>query len=550
MGVSKYIEEISGRIEGAIQRNLEFIKANPYPLDELTQIKKEQPDSPISKAYDESGLVNESLLAAAATQDPALVKRLEKGAKSLKKIRDNENLSKVDPSSLPSARYSAFVKGLGGSAALGSGLTVKSALAASEEEFEEIYSQLISDARGNGSLKDQTGIDASISTVMAAFTELAAKPATGEAPAASPTINEVGTAAPAIEGQSAVNLPTGGAAAAEGTERISSTVVGAKVELPAEVPTAPEPVSINIENEAAAPATPPSAPAPEPRVESTQISQSTTQINDLGSESVSTTLSNESSTTNQTTNINSTVGEKSTVSPTEKKTSSSSSIVEQYLGFLPSEAKELLKESAREVERTSSQTINSATSQATQKEKESSAFEKKSDSSINSVEKGSAGFPDISKFSESDRKYFEKMTGVNLSSVFGKESSASTEKESVSKSEGGTTVTSEKSSVSSEKIGVTKESPVFNEKIMAATPPPAPASLTAGPVGGETAPTAKAEASSSPEIAMTPAPSEQPGAPAQGQPASTQMPGLGELAQRMARIEFLLSNTLEVKLVD
>jgi hypothetical protein len=142
------------------------------------------------------------------------------------------------------------------------------------------------------------------------------------------------------------------------------------------------------------------------------------------------------------------------------------------------------------------------------------------------------------------------MTGVNLSSVFGKESSASTEKESVSKSEGGTTVTSEKSSVSSEKIGVTKESPVFNEKIMAATPPPAPASLTAGPVGGETAPTAKAEASSSPEIAMTPAPSEQPGAPAQGQPASTQMPGLGELAQRMARIEFLLSNTLEVKLVD
>lgn len=553
MGVSKYIEEISSKIEDRIQKNLESIAAAPYPKDELDKVKEASPDSPISKSYGESGRIDgvpSELFQQAAQQDPELFKRLEAGSKSLRKARQNERLSSIDPSSLLSSRYSAFLNGLANSEALGAKLTLAEVLQSDGDEFESAYDLLISDARERGVLNDQTDIDASAPTVIAAFTELSSKEPASPTPTGSPINGSPAVVEPAIENPSVVNLPSPTESPEESVEKVSSTVVGAKVEIPEEISLPETPISINIENEQARPVTSPGPEASIERTETTISSSETINPTQVGSPTVAQSTStgiNLSTTANETSS-------QTTISQPTTNLSASSSFFEKYVGPLTPEQRENIGTSVENYSSSATHAINSAEKATSQKEKESSfTTTNESRSTINSSEKSESSASSSSKVSESDLRYISSLTGLNLSSSVGEKSATTESKMTVENREKESIGTIERSDSFQEKMGVTKEPPTFSEKIMPASSPVSlvkevQKAVASSPDAG--AQSVKVEQVSSPMEATAPSSTMSESQPAPSQSQSTQIVGLDELTRRLSRIEHLLSNPLEVKLVD
>jgi hypothetical protein len=540
MGVSKYIEEISSKIEDRIQKNLESIAAAPYPKDELDKLKASNSESPISKSYGEEGRISgipSEAIQQAASQDPDLFKRLEEGSRSLRKAKQNDRLRAVDPNTLLSSRYSAFLDGLANSEALGSKLSVAEVLQSGEDEFESIYDLLISDARERGSLIDQVDIDVSAATAIAAFSELNAKGATAPVSSGSPINETTREVAPIAESQSVVNLPRPTAGSEESVERVSSTVVGAKVEIPAEVSPSESPISINIENEQVKPVT---LPGSETRTEN---------VNPGGTSSPEITTStgiNNSTVSNETSSQ--TTASSSTTSITE-----SPSFIENYSLPLSSEKESNTDRSFEKYSSTVTQAINSTEKTGFQKEKEgSTSVSNDSKSTINSSEKSQSFLSSISNANESDLRYFESLTGINLSSFMGEKTSASESKTATESREREKLGTIEKITSSQEQMGVTKDSPSFPEKIMPASTPSTFAKEIQKAAATMPSPETQSVKVESIPSTQTTVPQSSAGEMATqvSQNQSTQLIGFDELTRRMSRIEYLLSNPLEVKLVD
>lgn len=160
MSIAKYIEEFNQRRNERIKKNQEYIDAYPYPIDELNSL---DPNSSLTKLYNENGEIPNAsqFRTAAASENPDLYRRLNKGNSTLRKIKQNEELNSIDPLESLNRRYEETIKGIAVT-----GLTFNKLINSDDpSEFEEAYDSIMNDA-------GISGIDASPSTVMSAFKEL------------------------------------------------------------------------------------------------------------------------------------------------------------------------------------------------------------------------------------------------------------------------------------------------------------------------------------------------------------------------------------------
>ena len=546
MGVSKYIEEISSKIEQRIQKNLESIAAAPYPLEDLEKVKAASPESALAKSFGQNGELPgaDALRSDAIQQDPSLYKRLFSGAKSLKKAEQNEKLSEVDPSSLLSSRYSEFVSGLAKSSSLGSDLSIDAVLSSSPDEFEEVYAEV---------MPSDGLLDTSSEIIIAAFAELRAKG--GPQGRTGPQINE-GTGIKATETTSVVNLPKEEGPLEEGVEKVSSAVVGTKVEVPKEEPEVEKPISINIENTVPTAEIVTSEQKEAPT--ETRVETPTVTINDNRETSITDSSQSNSSTINETPTQTSQPRSGSTqpaqAQPSVSTTSSIYSLANQ---FLSNNFSTNASGSDEFVSTSESKTINSKEEASSQKE---SAKETTQEAGINSSRERFESFFEDTSSSKDASSYLSAVLGSNFaSSIFSEKSkdskeTSSTETETVradSRPPAASDLTESPlkgsfTSSSDEKMGVTRDSPKFSERIQPAPKqaPPAIQQVAAVPA----AQPVSATQVSAPEQVSTVMTQSLP--ESQAASSSQAQAGMTELAQRMARIEYLLSNTLDVKLVD
>ena len=55
MSVSKYIEEFNASVQESIQKNITRAEENPYPSEEIKQIRESDPESALARMFDENG---------------------------------------------------------------------------------------------------------------------------------------------------------------------------------------------------------------------------------------------------------------------------------------------------------------------------------------------------------------------------------------------------------------------------------------------------------------------------------------------------------------
>lgn len=153
MSVSLYISEFKESVDAQIQKNIERAKENPYPLDELNEIKASDPESAIAKMFDENGqtvnpLIASQLAGDASSQNKDLYERLRKGSKAMQRLKTNDELAKLDPQEELRKEYLTFKNAINRSASLGSDINVKKVIELDEDGFEDIAFSLTDGGSG------------------------------------------------------------------------------------------------------------------------------------------------------------------------------------------------------------------------------------------------------------------------------------------------------------------------------------------------------------------------------------------------------------------
>lgn len=133
MSVELYINKASEGIKNKVKENLDFIKNNPFPKEELkTAISTAGKDSVLSKIYTVDGKTDafvsstpEDLMAAKEQAElyPGLWNRLANGQRSLIRIERNRELEAIDPEIDLSTGFAKFMTAL--YKAIGSGIEIK-----------------------------------------------------------------------------------------------------------------------------------------------------------------------------------------------------------------------------------------------------------------------------------------------------------------------------------------------------------------------------------------------------------------------------------------
>lgn len=140
MSISKYIEEFNANIEKTIQKRIKKAEENPYPTEEIIQLREQDPDSAIAKMFDENGevlapLFNTELMAAAIEEDRDLYRRLRRGDRAKKGLKNNEYLESLDAEEHLNNNYSKLVSKVSEVNSLGGKLDIEEILTSSEDDF-------------------------------------------------------------------------------------------------------------------------------------------------------------------------------------------------------------------------------------------------------------------------------------------------------------------------------------------------------------------------------------------------------------------------------
>lgn len=168
MSVSKYIEEFNTSVQGAIQKNIAKAEENPYPAEEIKQIRESEPESALAKMFGENGqlidpLGNQGLRFAAIDQDKDLYNRLYKGNRYKERLKNNERLENLNAEDYLNSIYSKFRQESAKASSLGSKIDIEQLLdPANIDDFEEV-SELGFDI-------DTSYVD--IETIQSAFNEM------------------------------------------------------------------------------------------------------------------------------------------------------------------------------------------------------------------------------------------------------------------------------------------------------------------------------------------------------------------------------------------
>lgn len=148
MSVSKYIEEFNTSVQQSIQKNIANTEENPYPTEEIKQIRESDPESALAKMFDENGqlinpLGNDGLRFAAIDQDKDLYNRLRKGHKAKERLKNNERLEKLNAEDYLNSIYSKFKQELAKASSLGSKIDIAELLNPEKsDDFEEVTAGL------------------------------------------------------------------------------------------------------------------------------------------------------------------------------------------------------------------------------------------------------------------------------------------------------------------------------------------------------------------------------------------------------------------------
>jgi len=144
VSVSKYIEEFNTSVQESIQKNIARAEENPYPSEEIKQIRESEPESALAKMFDENGqlinpLGNQALLFAAVDQDKELYDRLRKGHRAKERLKNNETLEGLDAEAYLNNIYFKFKQESSKASSLGLEIDVEELLNPENiDNFEEI----------------------------------------------------------------------------------------------------------------------------------------------------------------------------------------------------------------------------------------------------------------------------------------------------------------------------------------------------------------------------------------------------------------------------
>jgi hypothetical protein len=111
LSISKYISEYNSSRDVKIAKNKAYAEKHPYPADELSSLED---DSPFKQLFNENGErplpqnVKTVHMGNAANLDKAFYNRLNRGSKGLRKLIRNENLLKIDPTAFLQTQYNAI----------------------------------------------------------------------------------------------------------------------------------------------------------------------------------------------------------------------------------------------------------------------------------------------------------------------------------------------------------------------------------------------------------------------------------------------------------
>ena len=177
MSISKYIEEFNASIEKTIQKRVKKAEENPYPTEEITQLREQDPESAIAKMFDENGevlapLFNNELMLAAVEEDKDLYRRLRRGHNAKKGLKNNEYLESLDAEEYLNNNYFKLVSKVSEINSLGGKLDIEEILTSSEDDFlDAAYSGLdldmsyVSDATIQAALLEKYNAPAEEETV-------------------------------------------------------------------------------------------------------------------------------------------------------------------------------------------------------------------------------------------------------------------------------------------------------------------------------------------------------------------------------------------------
>ena len=177
MSISKYIEEFNASIEKTIQKRVKKAEENPYPTEEITQLREQDPESAIAKMFDENGevlapLFNNELMLAAIEEDKDLYRRLRRGHNAKKGLKNNEYLESLDAEEYLNNNYFKLVSKVSEINSLGGKLDIEEILTSSEDDFlDAAYSGLdldmsyVSDATIQAALLEKYNAPAEEETV-------------------------------------------------------------------------------------------------------------------------------------------------------------------------------------------------------------------------------------------------------------------------------------------------------------------------------------------------------------------------------------------------
>jgi len=177
VSISKYIEEFNASIEKTIQKRVKKAEENPYPTEEITQLREQDPESAIAKMFDENGevlapLFNNELMLAAVEEDKDLYRRLRRGHNAKKGLKNNEYLESLDAEEYLNNNYFKLVSKVSEINSLGGKLDIEEILTSSEDDFlDAAYSGLdldmsyVSDATIQAALLEKYNAPAEEETV-------------------------------------------------------------------------------------------------------------------------------------------------------------------------------------------------------------------------------------------------------------------------------------------------------------------------------------------------------------------------------------------------
>jgi hypothetical protein len=214
LSVKLYTSTASEGIQKKIAENLEFIKNNPYPKDELqSALDSAGQDSALSKLYTLDGQTEgfifrtpEANLAAKQEADiyPGLWAKLMNGQKSLTRLDRNKQLEQVNPENEITAGFNKFISELNKSISAGAKINVSDIFSdkTTDDEFDDMVSTLDISLNSYGA----------DSLIRPAFTELfnASKQSQIPVETAKSSINAAPIPTESKEGASSINAVTAG----------------------------------------------------------------------------------------------------------------------------------------------------------------------------------------------------------------------------------------------------------------------------------------------------------------------------------------------------